>query len=203
MAKVYQTNILKEALLNYKNTDIIAFPTDTVYGIGANLFSIEAINKIYQTKHRPGHKPLAVLCANKQQILQVVKEIPPQMELLINHFMPGALTVILPKKEEVPDFVTSNLPTIGVRIPNHKIALEILEKVGPLATTSANLSGNKSLNDASDVIKRLGDNIDIIIDGGKTDIQIPSTVVTILNDEIKIIREGSIEKEMIQQVLNK
>jgi len=201
MANVYKGNEIKEALLNYQSTDIIAFPTDTVYGIGANIFNLEAINKIYQTKHRPGHKPLAVLCADINQILQVAREIPPKMELLIKQFLPGALTIILPKREEIPGFVTSHLNTIGVRIPNHPVALEILKKVGPLATTSANLSGDESIHDALNVIKLLGEEIDIIIDGGITDLKIPSTVVAIENDEIIIIREGSITKEMIQNVI--
>lgn len=202
MAKVYQATEVSEALYNYKKTDIIAFPTDTVYGIGAYIFNKEAIDKIYKTKHRPQNKPLAVLCKDKEQILKVAKTIPKQIEILIDHFMPGALTVILPKRDEVPNFVTSNLNTIGVRIPNHQLALKILETVGPLATTSANISGNTGLNDALAVIKELGEEIDIIIDGGKTDIQIPSTVVSIDNDTIKIIREGTISKDMIYQVLN-
>lgn len=202
MAKIYQASEVKKALSEYQKTDIISFPTDTVYGIGANLFNERAIEKIYQTKHRPGHKPLAVLCANKDQILKVAKEIPEKIDKLISQFMPGALTVILPKRDEVPDYVTSNLKTVGVRIPNHPVALEILEKVGPLATTSANISGDTSLNDAKDVMNALGEEIDIIIDGGLTDIQIPSTVVAINGEEVVMIREGSIKKEEIKKLLD-
>lgn len=201
MAKFYLENEVKKALDNYQKTDIIAFPTDTVYGIGANLFNHEAIHKIYQTKHRPHNKPLAVLCANKNQILEVVKAIPPQVEKLIDAFMPGALTVVLPKRDEVPDFVTSQLQTVGVRIPNHKVALELLEKIGPLATTSANISGNESLNEASDVIKLLGEEIDIIIEG-ETETKIPSTVISIDNGVVHVIREGYISKSMIENILN-
>ncbi len=201
MANIFKENEIKKALLVYKKTDIIAFPTDTVYGIGANPFNHEAIHKIYQTKHRLDNKPLAILCANKKQILQVVNDIPPKIELLINHFMPGALTVILPKRNEIPDFVTSHLNTVGIRIPNHPIAKEILESIGPLATTSANLSGEASLNNGKDVIELLGHDVDIIIDGGLTDIQIPSTVISFENEVINIIREGVITKEMIEKII--
>lgn len=203
MAKIYDVSAVKEALREYKETDIIAFPTDTVYGIGANPFNEIAINKIYQSKHRPHNKPLPILCANINQIKQVTSYIPPQMEILIKTFLPGALTVVLPKNSIIPDYVTSGLPTIGVRVPNHPIALEILQAIGPLATTSANISGSSSLNNADDVINELGDKIDIIINGGLTDIGIPSTVVTMENEEIKVLREGIITKEMIITALKK
>ncbi|NLG82033.1 MAG: threonylcarbamoyl-AMP synthase [Bacilli bacterium] len=203
MAKIYDVAAVKEALKDYQETDIIAFPTDTVYGIGASPFNLTAINKIYQSKHRPQNKPLPILCANLEQIKQVTLNIPPQMEVLIKTFLPGALTVVLPKNRIIPDYVTSGLPTIGVRIPNHPIALEILQAIGPLATTSANISGSSSLNNAEDVINVLGDKIDIIINGGLTDIGIPSTVVTMEDGEIKILREGIITKEMILKALEK
>lgn len=201
MARVYKASELNVALKAYQKSYLIAFPTDTVYGIGAHIFSELAIKKIYQIKQRSEKKPLAVLCADKAQILQVAKEIPFNMEKIIDAFMPGPLTVILPKKEEVPNYITSNLDTIGVRIPNHPLALAILKQIGPLATTSANISGDISLNNSEDVIKVLGKSIDIIIDGGITDIGVPSTVISIINDEIKIIREGTITKNMILEIL--
>ncbi len=203
MVKIYQRDELRKALLDYKKSDIIAFPTDTVYGIGGNIFNKEAIHKIYHTKHRPSNKPLPILCANIEQIFQVAKNIPKQMEKLIYQFMPGALTVILPKKDEIPNIITSHLPTIGVRIPNHPLALELLEAVGPLATTSANISGQDNISDAKDVIKQLGNEIDIVIDGGKTKTLVPSTVVAIENDKLKIFREGAISKNRIESCLKK
>ena len=201
MKKVFLPNELDDALRNYQSTDIISFPTDTVYGIGANLFNEDAIRKIYQTKHRPNNKPIAVLCNSKEQMLKVVKEIPKEIEVLIYHFMPGALTVVLPKKDNIPDFLTSNLPTVGVRIPNHQIALHILKPIGPLATTSANLSGEANLNSGEDVINQLGEDIDIIINGGITDIGIPSTVVSVIDGKLKIIRLGAISQKEIEEVL--
>lgn len=201
MAKVYSVNELNKAIEDFKKTDLISFPTDTVYGIGANIFSEAAIKKIYQTKHRPENKPLAVLCASIEQILLVAKEIPLEIKKLIDKFMPGPLTVILPKREEVPNYITSNLDTIGVRIPNHQVALTILKQIGPLATTSANISGRSSLSNSKDVIKLLGDNIDIIIDGGITSIGVPSTVVSYIDNKLNIIREGSITKEMIIEII--
>jgi len=200
MTKVFKEDEVIEALKHYQKENIVSFPTDTVYGIGANLFNNQAIHKIYVTKHRPGNKPLAVLCADKTQMLEVVKEIPIEIEKLINRFMPGPLTVILPKKDEVPFFVTSNLETVGVRIPNHPAAIELLKTIGPMATTSANLSGCDSLNEAKDVIAILGEDIDIIIEG-ETQLKVPSTVVEIKNGKINIIREGLITKAMIEEIL--
>lgn len=201
MAKVYKASEVNLALKDYQKSDLIAFPTDTVYGIGAHIFSEKAIKKIYQIKHRSENKPLAVLCADKSQILQVAKTIPAKMEKIIDAFMPGPLTIILPKKKEVPNYITSNLDTIGVRIPNHQLALQILKQIGPLATTSANISGDSSLNNSKDVINVLGDSIDIIIDGGITDIGIPSTVISYIKDDINIIREGTITKKMILEII--
>ncbi|HEY8364107.1 MAG TPA: L-threonylcarbamoyladenylate synthase [Haloplasmataceae bacterium] len=201
MTQIFKINELKEALSLYKKSDIISFPTDTVYGIGANIYSQEAIMKIYNTKHRPLNKPLAVLCANKEQILEVVEEIPTAIDHLIKYFLPGPLTVILPKKTTIPHYITSNLNTIGVRIPNHPVALEILKEIGPLATTSANFSGDESINNGEDVIKLLGKDIDIIIDGGLTTIGIPSTVVAFENGKIKIYREGVITENDIKKSL--
>ncbi len=203
MARVFLKNEITKAINSYQKTDIIAFPTDTVYGIGANIFDEEAIRKIYKTKHRSINKPLAVLCANKQQILQVVNEIPKDIELLIEQFMPGALTVILSKNPNVPVYVNSGLETIGVRIPKHEVALEILKAIGPLATTSANISGEDNIIVGEDVIELLGSEVDIIINGGVTEIGIPSTVVTIENQEIKVLREGFISLEKIKQALGK
>ena len=203
MTKIFKTTEISKALSIYQKADIIAFPTDTVYGIGANIFNEEAIKKIYRIKNRPQNKPIAILCANLEQIKMIVEHIPEPISKLINYFLPGPLTVILPKNKIIPNYVTSNLATIGIRIPNHPLSLELLKAIGPLATTSANKSGEDSINNGNEVINEFINDVDIIIDGGITDIGVASTVVAVEHNEVQIIREGSITKAMINSVLKK
>ena len=186
---------LKIVINTLNNDGIIIFPTDTVYGIGCNCFSEKAIQKLYEIKERDYKKPICVLTNNIEKIKKVVKNINKKQEDLINKYMPGALTMILDKKEGVPDLLTSNLETIGVRIPNNKIALEILKNFDlPLATTSVNISGNNPGIEIEDFIEEFGNKVDIIINGGKSQIGMASTIISINNDNnINILRQGSIK----------
>lgn len=174
---------------------IIIFPTDTVYGIGCNCFSEKAIQKLFKIKERNYKKPINTLTNNIEKIQKVAKNISIKHKELINKYMPGALTIILDKKEGVPELLTSNLQTIGVRIPNNKIALEILKNFDlPLATTSVNISGNNPGIEIEDFIEEFENKVDIIIDGGKSQIGIASTIISINNDnDINILRQGSIK----------
>ena len=201
MTKVYVTKDVKEALSLYKKTAVLVFPTDTVYGIGADIYNETAIKNIYEIKHRSFDKPLAVLCADKNQILHVAKSISPSMQKLLDAFMPGGFTAVLPKRETVPDFITGGADTVGVRIPNHPVALEILQRIGPLAVTSLNISGEPTINNAFDAMDVFGKDVDIVIYGDDAGIGIPSTVVTESNGKIVIIRKGLITKQMIDKVL--
>lgn len=178
-----------------KNDGIIIFPTDTVYGIGCNCFSEKAIAKIFEIKGRAKQKPINVLTDNMEKIYQVAKNINKKQEKLIEQYMPGALTIILDKKEIVPKILTANLNTIGVRIPNNKIALEILKNCKfPIATTSANISGDNPALEIREFIGEFKDKVDIIIDGGKSEIGIASTVVSLdESNNVRILRQGSIE----------
>ena len=197
-------NIVDESELNeikeiLDNDGVIIFPTDTVYGIACNCFSEKAIKKVFDIKKRPENKPINDLSNNLDKIKLVSKNISEKEEFLINKYMPGALTIILDKNEKVSDILTAGLDTIGVRIPKNNISLRILENVSyPLATTSANISGDSAGIKISDFLKEFDGVVDAIIDGGETDLKVASTIVRVESDnKLKIIREGTLKiKEM-------
>lgn len=186
---------LKRVVNILDNDGVIIFPTDTVYGIGCNCFSTKAIKKIFSYKKRPNNKPINVLTDNYEKILSVVKEIKPKENELINKYMPGALTIILKKNEAISPLLTANLDTIGVRIPANSIALKILESVNyPLATTSANISGEESGIKLADFEVDFADKVDAIIDGGESKLKVASTIVQVDDkDNIKILRQGTLK----------
>ena len=188
---------LYEIVRTIENDGIVIFPTDTVYGLACNCFSERAINKLFEIKHRARYKPINVLTNSVEKMLQVVDKITFKEKELMKRYMPGALTIIFNKNNSVPDILTSGLDTIGVRIPNNKIALKILERVPyPLAVTSANISGEKDGTEINDFITTFDGKVDIIIDGGKTKLQRPSTIVRVENDTINVIREGDIKIDL-------
>lgn len=191
-----ELNKIKEIL---DNDGVIIFPTDTVYGIACNCFSEKAIKKVFDIKKRPENKPINVLSNSLDKIKLVSRNINEKEEFLINKYMPGALTIILDKNEKVSDILTAGLDTIGVRIPKNNISLRILENVSyPLATTSANISGDSAGIKISDFLKEFDGVVDAIIDGGETDLKVASTIVRVESDnKLKIIREGTLKiKEM-------
>lgn len=191
-----ELNKIKEIL---DNDGVIIFPTDTVYGIACNCFSEKAIKKVFDIKKRPENKPINVLSNNLDKIKLVSKNINEKEKFLIDKYMPGALTIILDKNEKVPDILTAGLDTIGVRIPKNNISLRILENVSyPLATTSANISGDSAGIKITDFLKEFDGVVDAIIDGGETDLKVASTIVRVESDnKLKIIREGTLKiKEM-------
>ena len=191
-----ELNKIKEIL---DNDGVIIFPTDTVYGIACNCFSEKAIKKVFDIKKRPENKPINVLSNNLDKIKLVSGNINEKEKFLIDKYMPGALTIILDKNEKVSDILTAGLDTIGVRIPKNNISLRILENVSyPLATTSANISGDSAGIKISDFLKEFDGVVDAIIDGGETDLKVASTIVRVESDnKLKIIREGTLKiKEM-------
>ena len=186
---------LEKAIDILDNDGLIIFPTDTVYGLACNAFSDKAIEKIFEIKKRAKYKPISVLTDSVEKInlVATTNEIEKK---LIDKYMPGALTVILNKKEGVSDLLTAGLDTIGVRIPDNKIALKLLERYPyPLATTSANESGESDGVDVQDFITYFDGKVDAIIDGGKTKLQKASTIVKVENGDIQVIREGNIKIE--------
>ena len=177
------------------NDGIIIFPTDTVYGIGCNCYSINALKKLYSFKNRPLSKPINVLTSSIEKIEKIAYLKEKEKEM-IEKYMPGDLTLIVDKKEIVPDLLTANLNTVGVRIPNHDMALKILNHYkAPIATTSVNLSGDSPGIEVSDFIEEFKDKVDLIVDGGPSPIGVASTIVRVENDKINILREGRLKVE--------
>lgn len=193
--KIYKkiNNDIINEIVDVLNSDgLIIFPTDTVYGIACNAFSDKALIKLFNTKKRSFNKPINVLTNSIDKINLVVDSINDIEKELINKYFPGDLTIIFNKKKGISDILTSNNNTIGVRIPDNKIALKILSNYPyPLAVTSANISGqlvSTKLDDLKEIFK---DKVDIIIDGGILN-NIPSTIVRVEDNKINILRQGSL-----------
>lgn len=186
---------LEEVIQVLENDGVIIFPTDTVYGIACNCFSERAIQKIFDIKKRAANKPIGVLTDSVKKI-ETVATITPVEKKIIEKYMPGALTVVLNKKKGITDVLTAGLDTIGVRIPDNEIALKILSRFPfPLATTSANESGEAAGIDIKDFVTYFDGKVDVIIDGGPTKIQVASTVVKVEDEKINVLREGTIKIE--------
>jgi len=179
---------------------LIVFPTDTVYGLAAKYDETEAVERIYQVKGRDQTKALAVLIANLDQLKNISTGISENGMKLTTLYWPGALTIILEKRDDLK-VPLSNDNSIGIRIPNDPFVQQLSERIGPLATTSANRSGYPSTNKVEDVLEQIGDWVDLIVDGGESEGGIPSSVVDCRGDEIRILREGAISKEEIYKQL--
>lgn len=183
---------LKEVIETLNNNGLIIFPTDTVYGLACNCFNAQAIEKIFEIKDRIKNKPINVLTDSVDKIKLVVDKISEKEKELIDKYMPGSLTIIFNKNDKTPSNLTANLNTIGVRIPDEKIALKILSSIDyPLAVTSANLSGEEAGTEINDFIDYFNGKVDIIIDGGPTKLKLASTIVRVENENIKVLREGT------------
>lgn len=186
-----------------KNGGIVVFPTETVYGIGTNGLDKEAVERLYKIKERPLNKPISLLVSDYEMIEKVVKDINELEYKIMKKFFPGPLTIILNKKDIVPDIVTSGGSTVGIRMPEEEITRKLIEYAGvPIAAPSANISGKASGIDLQEIVKEFGDKVDYYIDGGKSKIGIGSTIVKVENNTIKILREGSISKKEIEDLIN-
>lgn len=189
-------------ILNENN--LVAFPTETVYGLGANALNEGAVKKIFIAKGRPSDNPLIVHISDKKEISKLAKEIPEKAKLLIEEFWPGPLTIILKKKAIVPDVVTAGLDSVAIRMPSNKIALELIKNSKlPIAAPSANISTRPSPTKAVHVINDLNGKIDVIIDGGDVDVGLESTVIDLTQKIPKILRPGKITKEEIEKIIGK
>lgn len=184
-----------------KDGGLVAFPTDTVYGVGALVFDGKAIESIYTAKNRPIEKAIPVLIADADDMDKVGMDIPDIARRIAARFFPGPLTCIIPKQPTLPSAVSATA-TVGVRAPDHEVARSLLRAAGPMAVTSANISGQPSPSTAEEVFAQLNGRIPLIIDGGKTPGGVPSTVVDCASDEIKILREGPISLEEIKLKLS-
>ncbi len=197
-----EKRIFKKAIDIIKRGGLVAFPTETVYGLGANALDKKAVRKIFKVKGRPLDNPLIVHIANKKEIYKLAKKISKKTEKLMDKFWPGPLTLILHKKKIVPDEVTAGGNTIAIRIPKNKIALELIKTVGyPIAAPSANLAGRPSPTIAQHVFEDLGDKIGLILDGGLTKIGVESTVIDLTVEPPQILRPGEISFEELKKIL--
>lgn len=182
--------------------ELVAVPTETVYGLAGNALHSSAVAKIFEAKERPSFDPLIIHVPDAQHLQRYVTAIPKQAEQLINHFWPGPLTLVLRKKEIIPDLVTAGLDTVGVRCPDHPLTHELLRQLDfPLAAPSANPFGYVSPTTAEHVEEQLGSKIPYILDGGPCKVGIESTIIGFENGEPMIYRRGGISNEAIERVI--
>lgn len=184
---------------------VIVYPTDTVYGVGARMDSENAIKKLYAAKSRAFSSPLIALVSSKEKVFDIAKVTPAKKEKLqklMDAFWPGGLTIVLKKREKVPAIMVSGGETVGVRMPNHEVALKIIEQAGGvLPTTSANISGAETPRSYEEISQEFKERVDVIIDDGKCPIGTESTIIDMSNRNIKILRTGAITKEEIEAVI--
>ena len=181
---------------------VVALPTETVYGLGADAFNPLAVARIFEVKNRPYFDPLIVHIADLGELSRLASHIPPDAERLIQRCWPGPLTIVLFKKEDVPDIVTAGLPTVAVRMPNHPMALRLIQEAGcPIAAPSANPFGYVSPTTADHVRGQLGDRVDLILDGGACAVGLESTIISFLEKRPRLLRPGGLPLEEIEQIV--
>lgn len=202
--KILTADQIEEAATLLKGGQLVAFPTETVYGLGAPIFLPESIGKIFHAKGRPSDNPLIVHIASLNQLDKVAIEIPNAFYLLASHFFPGPLTLVLKKHPSVPSIVSGGMETVAVRMPAHGLARSLIDAVGqPLVAPSANLSGKPSSTTAAHVLEDFGENIAAILDGGATCYGIESTVLSLLSDPPILLRPGTVSREEIEHILKR
>ncbi|MFA5316503.1 MAG: L-threonylcarbamoyladenylate synthase [Dehalococcoidales bacterium] len=184
-----------EGVSTLKSGGVVAFPTDTVYSLGCDIYNREAVARLYQLKGRPRRKALPLLLAGVEQIDEVALSVPEVARRLAVEFMPGALTLVLKKRASVPDIITAGGDTIALRVPAHPIPLALVRGLGmPITGTSANLSGRPSALTAGEVRSQFGSRVDLVIDGGRVTGGTESTIVDVSGDIPVILREGAISR---------
>jgi L-threonylcarbamoyladenylate synthase len=187
---------LDQAVQALRRGELVAFPTDTVYGVGAHLFQRVAIRRLYIVKGRGADKAIPVLLPNIDALLQVALPLTAPARRLAERFWPGPLTLVVPRRPDLPDEINTG-PTVGVRVPGHPIALALLAAAGPLAVTSANRSGGADSLTAAEVSAAMGDGVELLLDGGRTPGGVPSTVVDCTQALPSVLRAGPILAEAI------
>lgn len=181
---------------------LVAFPTETVYGLGANAMDVDAVARIFTAKGRPSTDPLIVHLGGREQITRVASFISPLVRTLAEAFWPGPLTLVLPKRSEVPDLVTSGLETVAVRVPDHPVALSLLRAAEcPIAAPSANRFSHTSPTTAQHVWQDLQGRVDLILDGGETIVGVESTVLDVSSKPARILRPGGVTREALESVI--
>ena len=194
--------VIEEAATLLRAGEVIAIPTETVYGLAADGLNEKAVAKIFALKERPADRPLVLFVSDPTEVERLTKGMSDKARQLIRAFWPGPLTIVLRRAEEVSRTVTAGGETVGIRCPDDAVARELARVLGrPLATSSANISGAEAPRDAAGVMRQLGGKIPMILDGGPTRIGIPSTVVDLTVDPAAIVREGAVGKERLQKYI--
>ena len=204
--KIQSDNIdnekIKYAAEVLRGGGLVAFPTETVYGLGADALDENAVKKIFEAKGRPSDNPLIVHIAGKEDVYGLAANVPPKAQILMDRFWPGPLTLVLEKSDKIPSVITAGLSTVGLRAPSHPIALALIREAGiPIAAPSANLSGRPSPTVPKHVIDDLYGRVDVIIDGGNANIGVESTVLDVTADVPVILRPGGVSFEQLKDVL--
>ena len=204
MSKEFSSELKKQVeggIAILQQGGIVAYPTDTVYGLGASMTTRQAVERIYRVKQRPSDMAFPLLLANVPQIEAFSLSVPEVARKLISKFLPGALTIVLPASPSIPEIITAGGSTVAVRIPAHPVPLALIEGTGtPLVGTSANLSGRPSPLTAGEVYNQLGDEVDLIIDNGESCPGTASTIIDVTGEVPVILRKGAISREEIEKV---
>jgi L-threonylcarbamoyladenylate synthase len=180
----------------------VAFPTETVYGLGAAVFNERAVARVFEVKQRPSFDPLIVHVSGPEQLPLLVEELPKAAEALIDRFWPGPLTLVLPKRQAVPDLVTAGLSTVAVRMPRHPLALCLVDRTSqPIAAPSANPFGYVSPTTAEHVLRHLGERVDMVLDGGPCTVGLESTVLSLVGRRPALLRAGGVAREDIEAAI--
>jgi len=200
--KATDPQALEEAARVLREGGLVAFPTETVYGLGARATDPLAVARVFEVKGRPRFDPLIVHIATREELRVLWREIPPLAEVLMRRFWPGPLTLVYYKSPEVPDIVTAGLDTVAVRMPSHPVALALLRKAGvPVAAPSANSFGRLSPTRAEHVLEDLGERVDLILDGGPCPVGVESTILSLAYNPPRLLRPGGVPVEEIERVI--
>ena len=191
LLSIFDPQAIAKAHAIIRSGGLIAFPTDTVYGLACDPWNAQAILALYEAKRRPPDKAIPVLIGDMEQLDLVASQINPKAAHIASLFWPGALTILLTKVESLPP-VLSQYPNVGIRMPDHPALLTLLKTTGPLAATSANLSGSANLVSAEEVFSQFNGRLDLVLDGGATAGDMASTVVDCTGEELIILRQGPI-----------
>jgi len=199
---VVDTETLAKAAEIIRRGGLVAFPTETVYGLGANALDAAAVARIYEVKNRPRTSPLIVHVDSDGMARQLALEWPEAATVLSRRFWPGPLTLVVPKRPHIPDIVTAGLPTVGIRVPAHPVALALIREAGlPLAAPSANPFTRLSPTTAAHVRESLGDRVDLVLDGGPSEVGIESTVLSLASVPPRLLRPGMVSREDIEALI--
>jgi len=194
-------SVVHEAAEDIAAGNLVVYPTETVYGIGADIFNEVAVKNVFLAKNRPFDMALSVAVSDKK-MMESIAVLDEKADKLIKAFLPGPLTIIIEKKRDVPDLVTSMSGKVGIRIPDHPVAMEIIKRTGPIIATSANTHSHPDATNIDSAVKDLGSAVSMYIDSGPSKLKIPSTIVWIMKGEVEMVRQGAITIKEIEDVLN-